>query len=112
MLRDNVVGSSKTMRERGNSSRAVPKPHRIERPPCLENPRPKGRNSTHQRKRCYGAVHADQDDGVCPDRSSRKRRNLPQVEQTSVVVLGVAEMNQRSALVIDHIEENVFYLCG
>jgi len=24
----------------------------------------------------------------------------------------VAKMNQRSAIIIDHIEENVFYLCG
>src|SRR6266571_1996265 len=60
MPRDSLVGLIETMLERGSSSRALPKLHRIERPPCLENPRPKGRNPAHERKR-YLAVHADQD---------------------------------------------------
>src|SRR5713101_4242110 len=47
--------------------------------PCLENPRPKGRNPAHEQERCL-SVQCDQDNGVYPDRCSRKRRNLRQVE--------------------------------
>ncbi len=43
MPRDSLVGSSRRCRGRGSSSFALfPKPHRIGRPRCLENPRPKG----------------------------------------------------------------------
>src|SRR5258708_804126 len=38
---------------RGNSSRALPKLDRIERPRCLENPRPKGRNSPPEGRKTW-----------------------------------------------------------
>ncbi len=56
------------------------------------------------------AVHVDQDD--CLDRSSMKPRNLRQVESNERCCSPSRKGDQRSAIIIDHIEGNVFYLCG
>ena len=56
------------------------------------------------------AVHVDQDD--CLDRSSMKPRNLRQVESNERCCSPSRKGDQRSAILIDHIEGNVFYLCG